>query len=735
MLFKLAMRNVRRSVRDYAIYFVTLFFGVAIFYAFNSIGEQRLLFELESSTTAMMFDSTQIFIVLFSVVVAVVLGFLVLYANRMLIGRRKHEFGIYLTLGMSPSAISRVVLYETVLVGVVSLAVGLALGFLLSQFLSFFTAAMFQITMNEYRFVFSPESFVMTLVCFAVIYVVVTLFNVVMVNRFKLITLLSASAKNEKVTMRNPWVCLVAFIASVGVIAASYAVLAHNRFVNIDGEFWLATALMVVGTLLFFWSLAGFAIALITRVRGAYLRGLVPFTVRQIASKVNTAFCSLWMVCILLFFAITTFSVGMGLITVFAGEIDAANPYDATLRSYPQLGYSLTDDPNVPTDPDDPAAYAAIGATCERGMPETYALGREYGWDMEAYLGRAIPDWNDIVADCAQFDAWEVPGTTYGSLVEGESVSLGEEEMTRQILDTNIGVAAVSQYNALLALQGKQGVELGENEYLPTNNTDLVDPLVDAVMGTAPELSILGNALSMKHELGDLQYEDSALLSGTLLFVVPDKVVDAMREAGAVPTNTVLNMNYRTPGNEGDASLHRALHDAFPDTSRKNVVVNGVDVTDQIFEPSDWPVWNTITRQEMVDQAKGFRLLISYLALYIGFVFLIATAAVLAIQQVSQTTDSEPRYRLLSKLGCDARMLGRSLLAQVLVYFLAPLAVAVCHASCAIAVMNDSLFAGLGLDLMHPIGASAVLVTVIYGGYMVVTYFVSRMMMRQAVKA
>lgn len=735
MLFKLAMRNVRRSVRDYAIYFVTILFGVAIFYSFNSIGEQRLMLDLESSTSAAMFDSSQVFIAMFSVVVAFVLGFLVLYANRLLIRRRKHEFGIYLTLGMSPGSISRIVLYETVLVGFASLLLGLALGFLLSQLLSFFTAALFQITLGDYRFVFSVEAFVLTIVCFTVIYLVVTLFNVATVNRFKLIDLLSASARNEKVTIRSPWACLVVFVVSVGLLAGAYYILAVvNRFVFLDLSFWAATVLMLVGTLLFFWSLAGFAVAVITRLRGVYLRGLVPFTVRQIASKMNTAFLSLWVVCVLLFFAFTTFSIGMGLITIFVGDIEAASPYDATLKSAPLLGSAQTEQV-AEADPDRAASYADLAAACEAGEPEAFALGQAYDWDMEAYLKTLIPNWDDIVRESAQLDSWEVPGVTYGDLTGGGAVSIGDSDGTSAILGSAVGVVALSQYNGQLALQGKPGVDLDEGEYLISNNMEMARPLVDAIVAADPELPILGETYSLASEQGSLQYENGTMLSGSALIVVPDAAVDAMRAAGAVPEMTYLNVMYPEAGVAGDNALGRALAGAFPVPESGSYTINGRDVSEYVFQSHAWPVRSEYTRQEMVDQAKGFRLLISYLALYIGLVFLIATAAVLAIQQVSQTIDSEGRYRLLSKIGSDQRMLSRSLLAQVLIYFLAPLGLALCHSACAITTFNASLLDPFGYSALEPILFSAALVAVVYGGYMVVTYLVARLMVKGAVKA
>ena len=333
MLAKLAFRNVRRSVRDYAIYFVTLVFGVAVFYAFNSVTGQSILFDLEDTATASVFEMTGQMLGMFSVVIACVLGFLVLYANGFLIRRRKQEFGTYLMLGMNPRSVSAIVLMETVAVGLVSLGVGLALGFALSQGLSFVTAGLFNIQMEQYRFVFSTNAFLLTLGCFVLIFAVTGLFNTLSIRRYKLIDLLSARSKNARFRVRNPWISLVGFLAAVAVIAWSYVTLVDNGLMQFDEGFWRATALMVAGTFLFFWSLAGFALAAIERTRGIYFKGLAMFTTRQIASKVNTAFVSLSVVCIMLFFSLTVFSTGMGLARAFSGNVEEGTLYDATLTA------------------------------------------------------------------------------------------------------------------------------------------------------------------------------------------------------------------------------------------------------------------------------------------------------------------------------------------------------------------------------------------------------------------
>ena len=128
MYSKLAFRNVRRSVRDYTIYFLTLTFGVCVFYVFNSIESQQAMMSISSSDEQALQSLTMIMGYV-SVFISIILGFLILYANKFLIKRRKKELGIYMTLGMDKSKMSWILMLETLLVGIVSLTVGLILGF------------------------------------------------------------------------------------------------------------------------------------------------------------------------------------------------------------------------------------------------------------------------------------------------------------------------------------------------------------------------------------------------------------------------------------------------------------------------------------------------------------------------------------------------------------------------------------------------------------------------------
>lgn len=681
MLLKLAVRNMRRSLRDYAIYFITLLIAVTVFYAFNSVGDQQVMHDIAASNNANVIEFTGYMMNIFSVIVALVLGFLVIYANQLLITRRKREFGIYLVLGMRPGQVSRILLYETVFIGLGSLVLGLGLGILISQLLSFATAALFGVAMPQYQFSFSPGACIATLACFIAIFIVVAIFNVITVRRCKLIDLIGAKAKRQKIVIRNPWVCLVLFAISLVLIGLAYWQLDINGMtLMFDTEFQRATVLMLVGSLLFFFSLSGFVIAVLTRLRGVYLKRLRPFTTRQVASKFNTSFVSIWVVCVLLFFAITTFATGLGLIDAFTGDIDEANPYDASVIAYDEeVVYENGKGTKRPVDVD-------ISQT-------------------NAYLQQHVANWDTLVAASAQLDFYGLPDMTYGKLMDAVNTYLADSMSNTSTLNQSVQVVGLTQFNDMLALSDKQPVTLSSGEYLVTNSMSASEKIADAVVAQHMPLPTPAGDLAPASHVEKVQLNDFDMLSNALTMVVPDDVITTLAQM-ETPDSVYVNIMYESRSNAEEAFV------------------------DAVDAPG---VSTVITRAQMVGQASGLRVMITYLAIYIGLVLLVATAAVLAIQLLSLTIDSLDRYRLLSKLGCDTSMLTRSLFEQVVIYFVAPLALAVCHSACAIAVLSESLFAALGRDLFPSIVMAACLVVAIYGGYMLITYLTSRTSVKQAV--
>ncbi len=703
MLARLAVRNVRRSVRDYAVYFVTLVFGVAAFYAFNSVQSQSVLFDLEGVASADAFDLTARFLGMFSVLIAFVLGFLVVYANRFLIRRRKREFGTYLLLGMRPAQVSAIVLMETVCVGAASLAAGLVLGTVLSQGLSFLTAGLFNIPMQQYRFVFSGEALRQTLLCFALVFAVVALFNTLSLRRCRLVDLLGAATRSERATVRRPWVGLLGFAVAVGLLAWAYVTLFESGLTEFGAEFWKATALMVAGTFLFFWSAAGFAVAALERTPGVYFRGLAMFTTRQVASKVNTAFLSLSTVCVMLFFSLAVFSTGSGLVQVFSDGVEEGTLFDATLTAN---------------------AYLALEGGGEEAAADVAERAGAYDWDIACFLRESAPNWDEFVETSVQVDLYQPrEGTeTYGEVMERLGAGAGGGLQEQALAPQTVGVVGLSQFNAARALAGRDPIELSAGTYAVNNAVALSEELSRAMAEEGVEIEVGGRALEASGLYVEQPLSTSAFVSDGAMLVVPDETVEALRADGEAPYASYLDLSYRTDRAEGDRLLEEALACALP--------AEGQEARGSGYETSPWPVTTVYTADEVIEQSGGMRMMITYLALYIGFVFLITTAALLAVQQLSEASDSLARYRMLAEIGCERRMMFRSIFIQVAVYFLAPLALAACHTACAVSVIARDVLDQLGVSASEAVFAAAAFTALVYGGYLLVTYLASRSLVR-----
>lgn len=714
MLARLAVRNVRRSARDYAVYFVTLLFGVAVFYAFNSIDSQAVLFDIEKNAVGSILEMTNYFIGLFSVAVAVVLAFLVTYANRFIIKRRKREFGTYLLLGMSASRVACVLSIEMLVVGAVSLVVGLVVGLVLSQALAFATAALMGTTMTHYTFVVSTSALVKTLICFAILFAAALVMNVVFVSRRKVGDLLAEHAE-AKVTSRIPlWARIVGFVLALAVLAVAYWLLWDNQFKEFDNEFGAATLLMVIGTFLLFWSGSTIVLSLVKRAHGFYFRGLHAFTARQLSSKVGTAFASLSVVCIMLFFALTTVSVGFGVRALFVDSIEQTTRYDATFTDvfcapglYGDAAMNGQD------------SYENRLAYMEQHYPERLEAARASEFDMARDIVARNSAWNDLVKDSVQLDYYSEPQMEWKSVLDAAGIDMSSLDNSGTFATSSPLIIGESQFNDVCRLAGEKTCQLADDEYLVNNTSNATEDIAGQVRAKAMPLAIAGVGLHASGEKASVEMRTGAVADVVLELVVPDRVVERMKAQGALPTYCYLDCMYSCDRAQGDARLVKLLQDGYP--SNEIIASNEVPLS-----TIGWPYSFLFTAQEMVDQAGGLKLLITYLALYIGFVLLVSTAAILAIQQLSETADSVGRYQRLSSLGCDRSMILGSLRTQTVLYFLVPLGVALVHAVYALCVMNSGFFAPLGVDPMPGILITGAFVLVIYGCYLLVAYLASR---------
>ena len=303
MFFKIAINNVKRSFKDYSIYFLTLTLGVCIFYSFNSIEAQNSILEMNKNpdvilTLNKLMAGTSVF-------VSMVLGGLIIYANNFLIKKRKKELGIYMTLGMPKGTISKILLFEILFIGVLSLVVGLGLGIIVSQGMSVITANILGFDLKKFKFIISFGAIIKTVIYFGIIYLLVMIFNRITVSKYKLIDLLNAAKKNEEVKLKNSFISILIFLFSVGLLATAYSRILRSGLDNGNSELLITVMMGVIGTLFFFFSLSSFFIHIVQKSKKIYLKDINIFVLRQINNKINTNFLSMTVICLMLFLTIS----------------------------------------------------------------------------------------------------------------------------------------------------------------------------------------------------------------------------------------------------------------------------------------------------------------------------------------------------------------------------------------------------------------------------------------------
>lgn len=730
MLCKLAWGNVRRAGRDYLVYLLTLTLGVTVFYAFNTISMQVDIAGIDEEGLAQVMGSMLGDLTYF---LAGVMAFLMVYANNFIMKRRKKEFGLYQVLGMGRGRVATIMALETVIVSVVAFVAGIVLGVGLSQLMTFFTASLFKTQIANFHFFFSVHAFNLTLACMLVMFVLTLLLNLRAVRRTKLIELMGAERRNESIKTRNPWIAIAIFAVGAVLVGVAYYRLLRDGFPltatdsklqEAMNQFGITTAMVTVGTFALFWGLSGMLIKLLQSLRGVYWRGLNMFTVRQLAAKVNTVCFSMGVIAMLLFLAITSVTCGMSIANVMNENLERYNPVDVsqtyvyytpdTLDYY--KGYKGYVNPSE-------ADRMVLADTTVDLYPAWHGKGKSAGNNDET--GKKV-NIADVAGEHVQIDSYlSYPfGGSNPSVTPSEMCKIMGEKLPKAFGGSNadtmgLFVTPASQYNKLRQMMGEEPVHIGHDQYLLTCDMggELVD-LYTKYMAGGHALTLGGHTLKPATDKSD---EDTAAIANSAMSSNPGTVVVAdelLSQLNLQPYSSSLLVNYKQgmDTTEADESIKHTLLD--------NLLVDGK-------EPGSWGIF--ITRSEMYTQAAQMNGLISFLAIYIGFVLVVACAAILSIQQLSNVADGSRSYRVLAQIGCDDRQIRHSVMAQQAVFFLFPLAVGLAHSFVALKVIIELVSTFGNMSIGGTVGLTCAIFLAAYGGYFLVTYLMSAGMVRAAI--
>ena len=727
MLCKLAWGNVRRAGRDYLVYLLTLTLGVTVFYAFNTISMQVDIAGIDEKGLAQVMGSMLGDLTYF---LAGVMAFLMVYANNFIMKRRKKEFGLYQVLGMGRGRVATIMALETVIVSVVAFVAGIVLGVGLSQLMTFFTASLFKTQIANFHFFFSVHAFNLTLACMLVMFVLTLLLNLRAVRRTKLIELMGAERRNESIKTRNPWIAIAIFAVGVALVGVAYYRLLRDGFPltatdsklqEAMNQFGITTAMVTVGTFALFWGLSGMLIKLLQSLRGVYWRGLNMFTVRQLAAKVNTVCFSMGVIAMLLFLAITSVTCGMSIANVMNENLERYNPVDVS-QTYVYYTPDTLDYYKEYVNPPEADRMVLADTTVDL-YPAWHGKGKSAGNNDET--GKKV-NIADVAGEHVQIDSYlSYPlGGSDPSVTPSEMCKTMGEKLPKALGGSNadamgLFVTPASQYNKLRQMMGEEPVSIGRDQYLLTCDMggELGD-LYTKYMAGGHTLTLGGHELKPATDKSD---KDTAAIANSAMGSNPGTVVVAdelLSQLNLQPYSSSLLVNYKQgmDTTEADESIKYTVLD--------NLLVDGK-------EPGLWGVF--ITRSEMYTQAAHMNGMISYLAIYIGFVLVVACAAILSIQQLSNVADGGRSYRVLAQIGCDDRQIRHSVMAQQAVFFLFPLAVGLAHSFVALKVIIEMVSTFGDMSIGGTVGLTCAIFLAAYGGYFLVTYLMSAGMVQAAI--
>ena len=727
MLCKLAWGNVRRAGRDYLVYLLTLTLGVTVFYAFNTISMQVDIAGIDEEGLAQVMGSMLGYLTYF---LAGVMAFLMVYANNFIMKRRKKEFGLYQVLGMGRGRVATIMALETVIVSVVAFVAGIVLGVGLSQLMTFFTASLFKTQIANFHFFFSVHAFNLTLACMLVMFVLTLLLNLRAVRRTKLIELMGAERRNESIKTRNPWIAIIIFAVGVVLVGVAYYRLLRDGFPltatdsklqEAMNQFGITTAMVTVGTFALFWGLSGMLIKLLQSLRGVYWRGLNMFIVRQLAAKVNTVCFSMGVIAMILFLAITSVTCGMSIASVMNENLERYTPADMS-QTYVYYTPDTLDYYKEYVNPSEADRMVLADTTVDL-YPAWH--GKDKSADNNDETGKKV-NIADVAGEHVQIDSYlSYPfGGSSPSVSAGEMCKTMGEKLPKAFGGSKpdaIGlfVTPASQYNKLRQMMGEEPVSIGRDQYLLTCDMggELID-LYTKYMAGGHALTLGGHTLKPATDKSD---EDTAAIANSAMGSNPGTVVVAdelLSQLNLQPYSSSLLVNYKQgmDTTEVDESIEYTVLD--------NLLVDGK-------EPGSWGIF--ITRSEMYTQAAQMNGLISYLAIYIGFVLVVACAAILSIQQLSNVADGSRSYRVLAQIGCDDRQIRHSVMAQQAVFFLFPLAVGLAHSFVALKVIIELVSIFGNMSIGGTVGLTCAIFLAAYGGYFLVTYLMSTGMVRAAI--
>lgn len=295
----------------------------------------------------------------------------------------------------------------------------------------------------------------------------------------------------------------------------------------------------------------------------------------------------------------------------------------------------------------------------------------------------------------------------------GEHYQEAKDSSPYAMFDVPESIVKVSDYNELMKLYGREPITLQSDEFVIIGNFQTAVSIRDKYLEKGDEINIFGHTLKSKYDScqdGFISISSQPLNAGT--FIVSDDVVDE----SSVECDYFIG-NYNADTKEGKTEIEKEL---------KGISEN---VVKHMNDSGNYSI-NFDTKIDIAEATVGLSAMIAFIGLYIGIIFLISCAAIIALKQLSESVDNISQYEMLRKIGVEESAISKSLFRQTGIFFLMPLLLACIHS---IFGMKFAMFIleifGTG-KLIESVVSTSIIILLIYGIYFFVTYFCSKGIIR-----
>ena len=631
MLNKLALRNVKRSMRDYLVYLITMIAVAAMMFAFNSLIFSKDIQEMcsEAMVLGAMLGMATFFIVL-------IVAWLINYMARFMLEKRSREFATYLLIGLKKKQLSRLYMKENLLIGTVALLLGIGLGTLLQQIIM---TVFYSVFSEDYhlRIQINGWCLFMTVCCYYACYLFALRRNRKMFKKMTIAELLRMDKKNDEIKPGHEKIKQWLFLFAVAYILVVYVMMV--RGCSVLTALILMAGFVVAVYLLF----AGFSAFIVCRVqkkgKGMYRKERI-FLYRQLSSKVRTMRFTMGTLTILLICALLGSSFALMFAKYQNQAIDYGMPFDVIIHS-PAAGDDFAEEISVIE------SYSPI---LEQRAYEIYENGSQ---DMNRYYASHV---SSVMEKHVDGEGNFIPGREYYTY------------------DTYM---KLSDYNTLRQMLGEKPITLGENEYALQTKSRIKKDFGEDIYSQQVQAEGKTLTLSAVYTTG---FSQNGINGADYLIIVPDEICYGMQ---AYYSAYVADI-------EGEGTVE--LRDALDEAHRHKHGLMTYDEYEAAWTAGEigedeWQddtleaggtdemivmIADLFVRDADAAELKFVVTSVTFPLEYIALIFVFVAVTILAVQQLSDSEKYRFRYDVLKKLGMKRREVDRLIFRQLALFYLIP---------------------------------------------------------------